>query len=153
MLKLILLVLSTLLVSPAWTCRSQSPSDEDKNFLIEDPVEGSDYDYDYSHSAIETRGTDPVIICRIEVLTTKGFRKRCVSKIHSNIKGNWDNLLYFSAKRPFTISNRRIVVEAVKVFGNCSWELKDRRGRRIEVIRNGEEKAINKAVHRGIILI
>ena len=89
MLKLILLVLTTLLASPAWTCRSQSPSDEDKNFLIEDPVEGSDYDHDYSHSgAIDTRGTDPVIICRIEVLTTKGFRKRCVSKIHSNIKGN-----------------------------------------------------------------
>ena len=86
MLKLILLLLTTLLASTAWTCRSQSPSDEDKNFLIEDPVKGSDYDHDYSHSgATETRGTDPVIICRIEVLTTKGFRKRYISKMENPI--------------------------------------------------------------------
>ena len=82
MLKLACLLLTTcLLISPAWTC-PPSTSEEDKNFLIEDPVEGSDYDHDYSHSgAIDTRGTDPVIICRIEVLTTKGFRKRYISKL------------------------------------------------------------------------
>ena len=109
MLKLILLVLSTLLVSPAWTCRSQSPSDEDKNFLIEDPVEGSDYDYDYSHSAIDTRGTDPVIICRIEVLTTKGFRKRYISKIENPILKEYRKSTSFQCQKVLQHSQK----------GNC----------------------------------
>ena len=77
MLKLACLLLTTcLLVSPAWTC-PPSTSEEDKNFLIEDPVQGSDYN-DYDQSAIDhvSGGTDSIIICRIEVLTTKGFRKR-----------------------------------------------------------------------------
>ena len=85
MLKLACLLLTTcLLISPAWTC-PPSTSEEDKNFLIEDPVQGSDYN-DYDQSAIDhvSGGTDSIIICRIEVLTTKGFRKRCVSKIQSN---------------------------------------------------------------------
>ena len=86
MLKLACLLLTTcLLISPAWTC-PPSTSEEDKNFLIEDPVQGSDYN-DYDQSAIDhVSGTDPDIICRIEVLTTNGFRKRCVSKMHYNIQ-------------------------------------------------------------------
>ena len=75
MLKLTWILLTTsLLVSPAWTCGTQSESDD--NFLIEDPVEGPDYDQDYGQSAIDNRGTDRVIICRIEVLTSTGLKNR-----------------------------------------------------------------------------
>ena len=70
-----LLLVITLLVNPAWTCTSQSDESDD-NFLIEDPVEGPDYDQDYGQSAIDNRGTDRVIICRIEVLTSTGLRSR-----------------------------------------------------------------------------
>ena len=73
-----LLLIITLLVNPAWTCTSQSDeSDEsDDNFLIEDPIEGPDYDQDYGQSVFENRGTDRVTICRIEVLTSTDLRSR-----------------------------------------------------------------------------
>merc|ERR1712062_19983 len=128
-----LLLIITLLVNPSWTCGTQSESESDDNFLIEDPVEGPDYDQDYGQSAIDNRGTDRVIICRIEVLTSTGLRS--------------------SAKRSFNIPRRGIVVKSVKVYGNCRWELKDRSGRRTEVIGSYEEKDINMTVKRGTILV
>ena len=149
-----LLLIITLLVNPAWTCTSQSDeSDEsDDNFLIEDPIEGPDYDQDYGQSAIDNRGTDRVIICRIEVLTSTGLKNRYAFHKFTLIN-NWDNLLNFSAKRSFNIRRRGIVVKTVKVYGNCRWELKNRSGSQTVVIGYNEEKEINMTVKRGTILV
>merc|ERR1712062_58401 len=128
-----LLLIITLLVNPSWTCGTQSESESDDNFLIEDPVEGPDYDQDYGQSAIDNRGTDRVIICRIEVLTSTDLRS--------------------SAKRSFNIRRRGIVIKSVKVYGNCRWELKNRSGSQTVVIGYNEEKEINMTVKRGTILV
>ena len=151
MLKLTwLLLLLSFLVSPAWTCGSQSTSDD--NFLIEDPVEGPDYDQDYGQSVFNNRPEDRVIMCRIEVLTSTDLRSRYA--IHKfTLMNNWENLLNFSAKRSFNIRRRGIVVKSVKVYGNCRWELKNRSGSQTVVIGYNEEKEINMTVKRGRILV